>query len=131
MNIKEIAENISEKAKGNKDVMLVVSFLSLISKKLVEGIKKASLRDLVDWISKGLKKVQEVIKGIVYGFKQFAQKIKGKFTQITRHYSKDKDQWYETEVRRTTDVENVSEDMMRGVGEEECDQTEWLENELS
>ena len=86
---------------------------------------------MVQWISNGLKKMQETIKGIIFGFKQFAQKVKNKFHQITRHYSKDNDKWYETEVRRTTDVSNVSADMLEGVGEEECDKTEWLANSLS
>lgn len=61
-----------------------------------------------DWLIRGIKKVQEIIDGVVYGVKVFAKKLKEAFKEISRHYSQNKQgQWTETTVSREISASEV------------------------
>lgn len=89
--------------------------------------------DIKDWIVRGAKKVAEMVRGVVFGFRVFAKKMREAFNEISRHYSKDRQgNWEETTVTRKVDLSEVPQDILNMANAtSETDITNKLELELS
>lgn len=64
------------------------------------GIVAAFWNDLLGFLRRATEKVQQLVAGVVYGFKVFVKKIQEGFKEISRHYSKVDQHWEESVVTR-------------------------------
>lgn len=89
--------------------------------------------DIKEWIVRCAKKVSEVVRGVVFGVRVFARKMRDAFKEISRHYSKDRQgNWEETTVTRTVDPSEVPQEILDMASSmSETDITNKLELELS
>lgn len=73
------------------------------------GIVATFWNDIIDFLKKGIEKVRQVVKGIIYGSKVFIQKIRGIVRVITRYYSRNDelDCWEETTYTRPVSESEV------------------------
>lgn len=96
------------------------------------GILAKYWNNIKSWLQRAANKVAEVIRGVVYGVKVFAQKINEAFKEISRHYSKNKQgQWQETVVTREIDQSQVPPEILAMAQSQETDITEELQLQLS
>lgn len=95
------------------------------------GILAAFWNDLVDFLKKALKKVEQVVAGFVYGSKVFIQKLREGVKEISRHYSKVEGHWQETTVTRTISESEVPKEILqRAKYSNELDITDELQMQL-
>ncbi len=98
------------------------------------GLVATYWNNIVDWLKRAIVKVQNVIKGVVYGTKVFIQKIKEGIKEISKHYSQDENgRWKETVVTREVPESEVPEEirMKARVMNQQVDITDELELQLS
>ncbi|EKO3611798.1 hypothetical protein [Vibrio metschnikovii] len=88
--------------------------------------------DIKKWIVRGAKKVAEVVRGVVIGFRIFVKKMREALQEISRHYSKDRlGNWEETTVTRKVPLNEVPQEIRDMATTSETDITNKLELELS
>lgn len=95
------------------------------------GLLAAFWEDILGFLKKAIRKVQQVVEGVLYGSKVLIRKLSDGFKEISRHYSKLGDVWQETTVTRTVSASQVPEDIRKRA--ERCDEldiTDELEMEL-
>lgn len=107
----------------------------LLAGAVIMGIGAAATfwSDIKDWIVRGAKKVAEVVRGVVFGVRVLAKKMREAFKEISRHYSKDRQgNWEETTVTRKVDSSEVPQEILDMANStSEIDITNKLELELS
>lgn len=81
---------------------------------VIAGVGLVALfwNDLVDFLKRAIKKVQQIVSGIVYGFKVFVKKTLEGFQEISKTYSKKQDTWEETTTTHTVDESEVPADIV-------------------
>ena len=113
--------------------------LGLIASKLIlgavlvgaVGIVAAFWKDLVDFLKKAIRKVEQLVDGILYDSKVFLRKLREGAKEISRHYSKVDGHWQETTVTKTVSESQVPPEILERAREsEELDITEELEMQL-
>lgn len=96
------------------------------------GIIKAFWHDLQNFLIKATKKVQELVAGIVYGFKVFVKKVQEGVKEISRHYSKVDQHWEETTSTKIISESDVPPEILaRAKANMELDITEEMEMQLT
>lgn len=90
-------------------------------------------KDIREWILRGAKKVAEIVKGVVYGVRVFAKKMREAFKEISKHYSKDRQgNWEETTVTRNIPENEVPAEILAVANQStETDITKKLELEIN
>ena len=76
------------------------------------GIVAAFWRDLVNFLQKAVRKVQQLVAGIVYGCRVFIRKLREGVKEISRHYSKVDNHWEETTVTRVVSESEVPAEIL-------------------
>lgn len=96
------------------------------------GIVAAFWNDFVNFLKKAAERVQQLVGGVVYGFRVFVQKLQEGVKEISRHYSKVEQHWEETTVtRRVSESEVPPEILARANANMELDITEEMEMQLT
>ena len=95
------------------------------------GVVAAFWKDLVDFLKTAVQKVQQMVTGVVYGFKVFVKKLYEGVKEISRHYSKVGQHWQETTITRMVSESEVPAEILeRARASEELDITDELELQL-
>lgn len=95
------------------------------------GIIAAFWNDLVDFLKKAVKKVQQIVEGIIYGCKVFVKKVREGVKEISRHYSKVDQHWEETTITKVISESEVPPEILkRANASMELDITDELEMQL-
>lgn len=86
----------------------------LILAAVTGGVILATFWDEIkDWLAAGLKKVQEVMRMVVYGSKVFVNKMGEAIQEIAKHYSQDKyGKWHETTATREISEMDVPKEIL-------------------
>ena len=96
------------------------------------GLLAVFWKDILNFLQKAIRKVQQVVEGILYGSKVMIRKISDGFKEISRHYSKLDGVWQETTITRTVPESQVPKEFReRAARCEELDITDELEMQLS
>ena len=96
------------------------------------GIIGAFWSNLQDFVRRATRKVEEIVAGIVYGFKVFVKKMREGIREISRHYSKVDQHWEETTVTRTISESEVPPEILaRANSNMELDITDEMEMQLT
>lgn len=77
------------------------------------GVFAAFWNDIKKFLIKAIRKVEQIISGVVYGSKVFLKKLSEGFKEISRHYSQNNGVWEETTVTRTVSASEVPEEFRR------------------
>lgn len=90
------------------------------------------MNNLIDWLKRAIKKVNEMIQMVVYGTKVFIKKVREGIEEISKHYSQDNEnRWHETVVTRTVDENEVPAEFLNLARQRaETDITERVERKL-
>lgn len=89
--------------------------------------------EIVEWLKICVEKIKKIVAGIWYGVKVFLSKVGENVSQISRHYSKEGDQWYVTQETRKISQNDVPMDIldkMRRSRAAETDITDEIEEKL-
>ena len=96
------------------------------------GVVAAFWKDLVSFLKKAVEKVQQIVAGTVYGFKELKKKIHEGVKEISRHYSRVDQHWEETTITRIVSESEVPPEILeRARANEELDITDELEMQLN
>ncbi len=88
-------------------------------------------QELVEWVKKCINAVKKLIEGIVYGFKVFITKVSEAIKEISKHYSKEGNQWTETIQTRVISADEVPDEILaKARYNKETDITEDMEEQL-
>lgn len=96
------------------------------------GIVAAFWNDLRDFLKRAVRKVQQIVAGVVYGFKVFVMKLREGVKEISRHYSKVGQHWEETTITQTISESEVPPEILaRANANVELDITKEMEMQLT
>lgn len=88
-------------------------------------------QQIVSWLDSCIKAVKKLVEGIVYGFKVFIKKVSEAIKEISKHYSKEGNQWTETIQTRVISEDEVPEEIMaKARYNKETDITDDVEEQL-
>jgi len=94
----------------------------------VIGIVKVFWNDILDFLRKAIRKVQQIVAGVVAGAKILIQKVRDGLKEISRNYTKVNGHWEETTVTRTIPESEVPADILaKAAYSEETDITDQME----
>lgn len=95
------------------------------------GLLATFWKDVLNFLQKAIRKVQQVVSGVLYGSKVLLRKLSDGFKEISKHYSKLDDVWQETIITRTVSAKDVpAEIRKRADYRVELDITDELEMQL-
>lgn len=88
-------------------------------------------QQIVSWLDQCIKTVKKIVEGVVYGFKVFVQKTGEAIKEISKHYSKDGDQWTLTTQTKLISQDEVPEEILaKAYYNRETDITDEVEEQL-
>ena len=88
-------------------------------------------KKIVDWLKRIYKKLESLVKGLLYGTRVFFKKMGEAVAEITKNYSKVGTKWQETIVDRKASLSDIPEEYQNKLSENiEQEFTEELENHL-
>lgn len=112
---------------------MIMSALLFATGVLVAGTAIAIFwNSIVNWLKKAIKKVEEIVSGVVYGCTIFVRKIQEAAKEISKHYSKVGTKWQETIVEKNISYAELPEEIRNKVTRNNVDVefTEELEMQL-
>lgn len=93
-------------------ILTSIIFSAVLAAGIV-GIAATFWNDIISFLKKGIEKVRQVVKGVVYGCRVFIKKISEGVSEISRHYSKVDEHWQETTITRTVPESEVPPEILK------------------
>lgn len=96
------------------------------------GLVFAFWNDIVSWLKRAVQKVKEILGVVSYGFRVFVRKMREALIEISKHYSKNKEnKWQETIItKEISESEVPAEIRAKARMYEDTDITNELEMQL-
>jgi hypothetical protein len=69
-------------------------------------------QEITCWIKACIQAVKAFVEGILIGFKVFIERLDNGLKEISKHYSKDGNQWFETTKTRKISTDEVPSDIL-------------------